>query len=272
MPLAELSTGITAHYEWSGPQGAPVVVFINGLLTDLHSWDGHMPHFEGYRCLRWDCRGQGSSDKPEAAAYPVAEHAHDLLALLDALELGEPVALVGLSNGGAAALQVAAEHPSRVSALVVSGAYASVDRALRVKLRSWIAAMEAGGGALRFDVATPWVWGPRFLAEHWESLLAYRDKGLALDVAVARRLIAGAMEHEVPAPMLGQIRAPTLVTVGADDVLTPPDLARAIHQAVPLARLEVMEDLGHAAALEDVGAFGRLTRRFIDAAVGAPDA
>ncbi len=272
MPRVELSTGIAVHYEWNGPDDAPVVVFVNGLLTDLSSWNAHLPFFEGFRCLRWDCRGQGASDTPVQEAYPVAEHARDQVALLDALGLREPVALVGLSNGGAAALRVAAEHPERVAALVVSGAYAAVDRALEVKLRSWIAAMESGGGGLRFDVATPWVWGGRFLAEHWESLLSYRERGLALDVDVARRLIAGAMEHALSPAQLGRIRAPTLVTVGEEDLLTPPALARAIATAVPLARLEVMEGLGHAAALEDVEAFGRMARRFVEAAVGAPGA
>lgn len=269
--MAKINTGeLELHYHREGvwDRDAPILVFVNGLLTDRSSWQAHLPHFADYRCLTWDCRGQGHSDKPETSAYPVAAHASDLAALLDGLGLHEPVALVGLSNGGAAALHLASEQPERVRALVVSGVYAHVDQALACKLRSWISAMAAGGGALRFDVATPWVWGPQFLAANWERLLAFRDKGLALDLDAARRLIAGALEHELDEAALARIRAPTLVSVGELDLLTPPQLAREIAAAVPLARLEIHPGLGHAAALEDVDSFCRLARRFLDAAHG----
>ncbi|MCA9696673.1 MAG: alpha/beta fold hydrolase, partial [Myxococcales bacterium] len=158
--------GMRFHYRWVGAEDpeAPVLVFVNGLLTDLGSWTGHLPAFTEYRCLLWDCRGQGESEKPAQDAYCVAEHGRDLGGLLDALGVKTPVSIIGLSNGGAAALCFAAAEPDRVGTLIVSGAYARVDKALELKLRSWLAAMAAGGSELRFDVATPWVWGPRFLA------------------------------------------------------------------------------------------------------------
>lgn len=259
--------GLRVHYRWAGGESGPVLVFVNGLLTDLSSWAGHTPRFENYRCLIWDCRGQGKTDKPEQPAYTIADHARDLGDLLDALELREPVALIGLSNGGATALRFCADQPERVAALVLSGAYARADKALELKLRSWIAAMKIGGGGLRFDVATPWVWGSRFLSANWESLLAYRDKGLALDVGAAERLIRGATEQSLSTEALAKIRCPTLVTVGEEDLLTPPYLSREIASAVPLARFEILEGLGHAAALEDDEGFCRIARRFLDAAL-----
>ncbi len=264
MPSVKLHTGIHVHYTLEGPQDAPVVVFVNGLLTDLHSWDGHQSAFEGYRRLRWDCRGQGKSEKPEQESYPVATHGRDLGALLDALGLIEPVAVVGLSNGGAAALWLAAEAPGRVGALVVAGAYARVDRALELKLRSWLAAMEAGGPALRFDVATPWVWGSAFLEKNYELLMSYRERGLDLEPSAVNRLIRGAMEHHLNAEALGRITARTLVTVGEDDQLTPPALARQIVDEVANARLLLLPGLGHAAPLEDVNGFACAAKQFVD--------
>lgn len=252
------------HYAWSGSASGPLLVFVNGLLTDASSWAAHLPHFAEYRCLTWDCRGQGRSSKPVQERYAVAQHARDLLGLLDALAPGEPVSLVGLSNGGAAALHVASMQPQRVRALVIAGAYARTDVALRLKLQAWLAAMAAGGAALRFDVAVPWVWGPGFLAEHVEQLASWRERGLALDLAAAGRLIAGAIEHELDDAALGRITAPTLVMVGEHDVLTPPWMAKVISDAVPLARLELVPGLGHALALEDVVGSCRLARRWLD--------
>ncbi|MFV8756221.1 alpha/beta fold hydrolase [Nannocystaceae bacterium ST9] len=270
--MAEITIAdeLALHYEFSGDPSGPLLVFVNGLLTDRGSWAAHLPHFSSYRCLTWDCRGQGRSSKPAAPSYPVATHADDLAALLDALAPGEPIAIVGLSNGAAAALDFASARPRRVRSLVLGGAYARVDEALRLKLRSWIAAMRAGGAGLRFDVATPWVWGPRFLAEHAQALAGYRERGLALDLEAAERLIAGAMVHDLDDDRLGRIVAPTLICVGDDDVLTPPSSARAIAEALPVARLEPMPGLGHAAALEDVEGFSRLARRWIDATMLAP--
>lgn len=259
-----LAEGVELHYAFTGDPSGPPLVFVNGLLTDRSSWAAHLPHFAGYRCLTWDCRGQGRSSKPPADAYPVAQHGRDLAGLLDALALTGPVSLVGLSNGGAAALHFASAAPERVRALVLAGAYARTDMALRLKLRAWLAAMAAGGAALRFDVATPWVWGPSFLERHADQLASWRERGLALDLAAAGRLIAGAIEHELDDAALARVRAPTLVMVGEHDLLTPPAMARSIADAVPVARLELLAGLGHAAALEDVAGFCRHARRWLD--------
>jgi 3-oxoadipate enol-lactonase len=251
---------IELFYEWKGNPDGPVVVFVNGLLTDTASWNAHLPFFvDRYRCLVYDCRGQGQSDKPDQV-YDTELHTADLAALVEALGI-EHAFFVGLSNGGAALLGYAAAHPQRVRALVASGAYATVDTILHVKLTSWILAMEVGGSPLRFDVALPWVWGGGYLEQNYTGLLAFREKGVNLPIAPATNLIKGAMVHDIRA-QLPAITAPTLVVVGEDDVLTPPQLARDIVAAVPGAQLRVMDRLGHAAALEQPEAFSRIVTAF----------
>ena len=133
------------HYEWHGPEGAPLVMLVNGLLTDTSSWAPHLPRLaERHRCLLYDCRGQGRSGKPEGP-YPPRLHADDLAALCAALDL-PPASFVGLSNGGNALLHFAADHPERVRRLVLSGVHAHADPLMRAKLASWASAMEAGAG------------------------------------------------------------------------------------------------------------------------------
>ncbi|MGH2544007.1 MAG: alpha/beta fold hydrolase, partial [Ardenticatenaceae bacterium] len=137
-----------------------------------------------------------------------------------------------------------------------------VDTLLQIKLASWIKAMECGGSPLRFDVATPWVWGSRFLEENYEGLLAFREKGVNLPTAPAANLIKGAMRHDAR-DKLPQVQAPTLVIVGEDDVLTPPKLSCYIADRVQNGRLHIMEGLGHASALEAVEGFCRIVRDFL---------
>src|SRR4051794_37855754 len=118
MPSLHLND-INLYYEWKGNPAGPTVVFVNGLLTDNTSWNGHLPHFvDAYHCLVYDCRGQGGSDKPDEV-YATHQHALDLAALVSALEIDRAF-YVGLSNGGAACLDFAADHPQRVAGLVVS--------------------------------------------------------------------------------------------------------------------------------------------------------
>src|SRR6478736_4297890 len=74
------------------------------------------------RVIAYDKRGQGLSDRPERTAT-IEELADDLLAVMDAAGLQRP-ALIGLSEGGPAAIVFAAAHPDRVSKLVLYGTYA----------------------------------------------------------------------------------------------------------------------------------------------------
>ena len=121
--------------------------------------------------------------------------------------------------------------------------------------------MEAGGSPLRFDVATPWVWGGGFLEKNYEGLLHYREKGVNMPIEWAMNLIKGAMVHDI-GDRLPLVQAPALVTVGEEDVLTPPALSRYIASQVPRGEFRVLDGLGHAAALEDVEAFSRLVLDF----------
>ncbi len=240
---------IEIYYEFKGNPDGPTIVFVNGLLTDTASWNGHLPFFEAkYRCLVYDCRGQGQSSKPDHI-YETSMHASDLASLVDALGINK-AHLIGLSNGGAAVLDYASTHPEQVTATVVSGAYPYVDTILKVKLTSWVKAMEYGGSPLRFDVATPWVWGGRFLEENYEGLLPYREKGANMPIEWAMNLVKGAMVHDIR-DKLAQVSAPTLVIVGEEDVLTPPALARYITERVPNSELYIHQGRGHASALED---------------------
>jgi len=259
--MAKVSiNGIELYYEFRGNLQGPTVVFINGLLTDTASWNAHLPHFEEkYRCLVYDCRGQGQSSKPDHI-YETHLHTEDLAALVDALEI-ERAHFIGLSNGGAALLGYAADHSGRVISLVVSGAYPYVDTLLTVKLTSWVRAMEAGGSPLRFDVATPWVWGGRFLEKNYDPFLAFREKGVNMPIEWAMNLVKGAMVHDIR-DRLGKIEMPALVMVGEEDVLTPPKLAGYIVERVPKAELLVMPGLGHAAALEDATEFSEAALEF----------
>lgn len=263
MATAELN-GLMLHYQWQGPADGPVLVLINGLLTDLTSWNSHLPFLtKQFRVLTYDCRGQGGSAKPESGPYTAAVHARDLQALL--AELGvEQAALLGVSSGACIAMQLATWEPERATALVLANGYGRADTMMKVKLNSWLAAMAAGGGPLRFDIATPWVWGATFLNSHFEALKPFREKGSNLPIHAARNLIAGAAEHDV-LDYLPTITCPTLILAGDEDLLTPLSCAHEVQRRIAGSRICMLERAGHAMFLEQPARFAQEAAAFLQA-------
>ena len=113
--------GTRLHYAVEG--GGPPLVLHLGAGGDCELWRaaGYLePLAKTYRCILFDHRGHGRSDRPlGAAANHINRYASDVVALLDHLEL-ERAAFWGYSNGSTVGLKVAQEHPTRISALVGS--------------------------------------------------------------------------------------------------------------------------------------------------------
>lgn len=253
MPDARLPTGVTLHYEQSGLVQDEPLLLVNGLTMDTTTWDALAQILgQEHAVIRYDGRGQGRSDKPDGP-YLTMQHAADLVALLDHLEL-DRVHLIGLSNGGLVSLvaagELAASQAERIASVTVIDSFAEVDVALQLILDSWRAALDAGGSALRFDVATPWVWGHEFLTQHRDEVLALRDKAAQADPTVVRALIDGLRDFGNAYQSVAAIRCPLLIVVGADDVLTPPRYSKAILEYARNARLEILPGAGHAAPIE----------------------
>ncbi len=252
--------GVELEYQIHGVTAASVVVFVNGLLTDQNSWAKQIPVLqEQYGLLTYDCRGQGQSDKPEEV-YTIEKHTEDLKQLLDHLGF-HTVSLVGLSNGASIAMQFASMYPKRVDRLMLISSYGSADNVIRAKLGSWVSAMEYGGALLRFDVATPYVWGATFLNHHYEALLPFREYGGTIPLQAARNLIDGAMAHSLGSKV-GRITAKTLILVGEEDILTPPSYAKELHNHIQASELLILPELGHALPLEDPKRFNEHLEKF----------
>ena len=114
-----LPDGVT-HYELSGPEGGETVVLIHGGTIPFYTWDAQMQPLRdaGFRVLRYDQFGRGSSDRPEVD-YDRAFYRKQLEELLAALDIENPVNLIGVSFGGAIAATFAKAHPEQVAKLVL---------------------------------------------------------------------------------------------------------------------------------------------------------
>ena len=246
MPEATLPTGVTLYFEQTGLVREEPLVLVNGLTMDTTSWDALAERLgRNHAVIRYDGRGQGRSEKPEGP-YLTVQHAADLVGLLDHLGL-ERVHLIGLSNGGLVSLVAAGElagpTSDRIASVTVIDSFAEVDTALRLILDSWQRALDAGGPGLRFDVATPWVWGQAFLRDQEDALVSWRAAASATDPRRAHALIAGMATFEADAgPALATLRCPVLALHGEDDVMTPARHGRALLRHAADGRLATVPE------------------------------
>jgi pimeloyl-ACP methyl ester carboxylesterase len=180
----------------------------------------------------------------------VSDHAQDLAGLITALGLERPTVL-GVSFGGAVALELALDWPNQVGRLVLSG----VEARFRVTLASTIARRVLERYPLPAD--SPFVnqffnlfHGGRpqsaqlaqfFVERCWET-----DQGV-----MARRLAM--LERFDVTDRLWSLEVPTLVLAGGRDVVVPPSRQRALAASIAGARFEAIPDGGHIGFLSHSG-------------------
>lgn len=115
--------GTRIHYEVHG--SGPTVVLAHGSLMEGASWGeaGYTEALSNHRCVVLDCRGYGSSDKPDQpVAYEVERYVDDIIAVADAVD-AQRFGIAGYSWGTAGSWKASADHPERVVAFVAVGGW-----------------------------------------------------------------------------------------------------------------------------------------------------
>ena len=189
-----------------------------------------------------------------SAKASIGDHRHDSdLSTIAARILGsapERFALAGLSMGGYIALEIMRQAPQRVLRLALLDTSARPDTAQQTARRKELIAMAQDG---RFgDVISALI--PNFIhpARHGDKELVTILESMALETGVDAfvRQQNAIMNRVDSRPGLGAISCPVDIIVGAQDALTPPELAREMASAIPGARLHEIADCGHIATLE----------------------
>jgi len=259
MPRIKIND-ISLNYEIDGK--GPAVVFINGLTMDVNGWFFQVSHFsERYKVLRYDCRGQGQSDKPDME-YSQEMHADDLKKLMDRIGI-QKAHVIGLSNGGMIAQHFAVKYPEKVGALVLVDTCSYIDVMLELILKSWIKATELGGSELRYDVALPALFAEGFVKKNLDNIMALREISIKNNPPKAVINLANAcLKHNINNRISG-IKAPTLIIVGEEDILIPPKYSRILHEKIKGSKLVIMKECGHVPPIEKPEEFNRTALGFL---------
>jgi pimeloyl-ACP methyl ester carboxylesterase len=245
-------------------QGEPLV-FLNGLSGDHLYWMGQLRAFgKQFRCLAPDNRDVGQSCGP-AAPYTTADMAADVAGLLGQLGL-PPAHVLGLSLGGMIAQELALAAPQRVKSLVLVDTLARTDEWFRGTLGIFeLIRRRVPDTASFFERILPWWVGWRFFEQSdrvtWlRWLLRQTPHPQPLDGFL--RQLDATRRHDA-LDRLGRIACPTLVLVGADDMICPPRYSEQLRDAIPGAELVIVPGIGHGLPFEDTGRFTGLVARFL---------
>jgi 3-oxoadipate enol-lactonase len=242
------------HHEIDGPPDAPVLLMGGSLGTTLRMWDRQMPLAERWRLVRFDHRGHGASPVPEGP-YEIADLGRDVVELLDFLGL-ERASYCGLSIGGMVGMWLAANAPDRIDRLVLVCTSAHMPPPERWRERA-VAVSAAGSTEPIADAVVERWLTPAFAREHPEvrqELLSM----LTSSPADGYVRCCGAIERMDLRGELARIKASTLVISGEQDEATPAAHQKAIAEAIPQARYEVVADAAHIAAVERPETINRL--------------
>ena len=214
-----------------------------------------------FRVVTMDGRGNGRSDRPQGqAAYSFDEYYADFLAVLDAAG-ADRVAVVGISATTMTALRLAAEHPQRVSHVIVAGGYAEA----RLEHPKFIERMRMESERMRSDWPgyLDWFFSTVFTEPHstkpFEDGVRYGWATSGETVDWARNGWVGNDVRE----LAKQVKCPTLVIHGDGDKRVPYAKGEEIASLVPAARLLTVAGGGHITAARDPVVFNQALREFV---------
>jgi 3-oxoadipate enol-lactonase len=250
--------GCVHHYDLAGRDDRPALMFANSLGSDLRIWDELAERLSGqFKIIRYDHRGHGLSDAPPPP-YSTDDLAGDVAALLDHLETRQAV-LCGVSVGGLIAQAAAVKYPERVRALVLSDTGARIG-----SVESWQQRIEIiqTDGVASIEKMT---------MERWFSF-GFRERRPADVRGYANMLrqtstdgyvgTCSALRDGDLRDAVKNIRCPTLVLCGAEDIATPPELSRDLTGLIPGAKFSLIEEAAHLPCVEQPAAMAERMLEF----------
>ena len=271
--------GIRLHYTIRG-SGPALIAISGGPGMDARDWDDFARIDEFVTVIQLHPRGSGLSDPAPDQAYLLPDYASDVEALRVRLGLHQPI-VMGWSNGGMIAQQFAFTYPASLSKLILfdTSAYFGEflgDIAAAVKEfqdQPWFedsfAALQAEW-AVNYqtdeDMAALWAREMKFYFKHFgarEAAYHQRTKDLPVRIAPLKTFNEREAATMDLRPQLKNVSVPALVIVGRHDFITTVAMAEEMVRHISHARLEIFEDSGHFAVIEEPDKFYRVVRHFV---------
>ncbi|BCB83071.1 alpha/beta hydrolase [Phytohabitans suffuscus] len=282
--------GVRIHYEVHGSGGPTILLLPTWTIVHKRLWKLQVPYLaRHFRVVTYDGPGNGRSDRPlTPAAYEQPTQVAYALAVLDTTGTDRAV-VVGLSRAAGWALELAAEHPSRVHGTIVVGAAVPLAprdpvRAAHMSLTGPAPRLEPSSvPALGTDPGEHWAkYNREYWLEHYEDFLwfffgqcfseAHSTKpiedavgwGLSTTGAVLVAESAASLpKRETVEGWCARVAAPLLAVHGDDDRVIPLRCGERVAE-LSGGELVVLEGAGHIPMARDPVRINLLIRAFAE--------
>ncbi|OBK22807.1 alpha/beta fold hydrolase [Mycobacterium asiaticum] len=275
--LREIGTenGTLRYYDAGDPQ-APTLLFLHGSgpgVTGWRNFRGVLPVFaEHFRCLILEFPGFGVTD--DFGGHPMVTAQGVVAPFLDALGV-ERAHIVGNSMGGGVGINFAIRHPDRIGRLVTIGGIGTntfspgpsegirllqefTEDPTRQRLVDWLKSMVYDQSLVTEEL----------IEERWQlatdpDTLAAARRMYGKAAYAAMMAAMNASDRPMPWAVMHKVAAPTLLTWGRDDRVSPLDMAIVPMRTIPKAELHVFPNCGHWAMIEAKDAFESTVLAFL---------
>ena len=233
-----------------GLPGRPLLVVGPSLGTTVDRlWSGVADLLPEWNVLGWDLPGHGGGPAVDRSTPGFSLEALATAVLTEVTEVAGdlPFAYAGDSVGGAVGLQLALDHPGRVTSLALLCSAPAFGAPAAWHER---AALVRAEGIAPMVASSPGRWFGSSIASAGDGRIADAVADLAAVDPESYARVCEALAGFDVRPRLGELAVPLLAIAGADDLPTPPSVMAALVAAVPTGRLEVLDGVGHLAPYE----------------------
>jgi 3-oxoadipate enol-lactonase len=250
---------IEIAYEMTG-EGVSLV-FIHEVATDQRIWQRQRTYFrQRYRTITVDVLGHGRIAWPPQE-ISIEQGARRVQQLLERLGTG-PAFIIGVSMGAAVAMRIAFEAPALVRGLGLVSPWSNPSGDMQSLINRLFRLAESRDMAAHTDLLLRYSFPATPSAHHTAEIERLRSLILEQNAwAVAYTWVA-CLACDLRAE-IGQIKAPSLIIAGLNDLFTPPYMARGVAEGLSEVELEIWEETGHFLFLEDPDRFNRRLDLFI---------
>jgi 3-oxoadipate enol-lactonase len=251
-----ISGGAAIGVDEAGSGPATPIVFLHGVGSDKSVWAPQLEHFgASRRALAFDYPGYGESD-PAPTGTSRDGFAAAVTAAMDALAI-DRAHVCGLSLGGVIAIAIHQAAPQRCASLILADSFAVHPDGQAVYDRSVAASEQMSELAA---ARTPALLAAGASAELHQQV---RETMARIDPE-AFRIGAEAVWLADQSDRIAAIEVPTLVLVGDQDSITPPELSEALAGSIAGAELHVLAGAGHLSNIERPGDFNSAVEAFLE--------
>ena len=256
-----LPGNLNLHYLEVG-EGNPVVL-IHGMGSDHTVWEGLVPLLEDdYQVIAVDLRGHGHSSKTPGP-YSIELFAEDIHKFLKSLNIDQ-AHFIGHSMGGVILQELAVKHPERFKSLTLISSFACIDPPLKEVLINLKDILTEEGYKAFFDECLKVANTPEFVEKNRELFSRIRDENARIcPVSSIVNTINACLDVNF-ADSIKDIRTPTRVIAGDQDIFTPPFHGIKIKESIPNCEMEIVEGGCHNLLVERSVDTYSIIKRFLE--------